>query len=71
VHPTTPDLTSTAAPPFMKFDNVDFIQGLGRGEWAGYHPPSNEAGMTVDSKGFVWIPENADGTRAIPTRSSE
>jgi hypothetical protein len=50
----------------MKFDNVDFIQVWGGESGPGYHPPSNEAGMTVDPKGFVWIPENADGTRGDP-----
>ena len=68
-HPrsTAPDLTSTPAPPVMEFDNAgNFIQGWGGESGPGYQWPSNEHGITVDYKGFVWIMGNADGKRTIP-----
>jgi hypothetical protein len=63
-HPrsTEPDLTSTPAPPVMEFDNDgNFIQGWGGQSGPGYQWPSNEHGITVDDKGFVWVEGNADG----------
>ena len=44
-----------AAPPIMEFDAAgNFIQGWG-GPGQGYEWPNAEHGVTVDSKGFVWI----------------
>jgi hypothetical protein len=63
-HPrsTPPDLKSIPAPPVMEFDNDgNFIQGWGGESGPGYQWPSNEHGITVDYKGFVWIVGNADG----------
>jgi len=68
-HPrsTAPDLTSTPAPPVMEFDNDgNFIQGWGGDSGPGYQWPSNEHGITVDYKGFVWIVGNADGKMNNP-----
>ena len=68
-HPrsTAPDLTSTPAPPVMEFDNDgNFIQGWGGESGPGYQWPSNEHGITVDYKGFVWIVGNADGAKDNP-----
>jgi DNA-binding beta-propeller fold protein YncE len=57
-----PDLISTPPPPVMEFDNNgNFIRGWGGESGPGYRWPSLEHGMTVDSKGFVWIVGNADG----------
>ncbi|MGA2364454.1 MAG: hypothetical protein ABSG12_03030 [Steroidobacteraceae bacterium] len=62
-----PDLKSVAAPPVMEFDNEgNFIRGWGGESGPGYQWPSNEHGITVDSKGFVWIVGNADGKRNNP-----
>ena len=59
---TAPDTTSTPAPPVMEFDQAgNFIQGWGGDSGPGYQWPSNEHGLTVDSKGFVWVVGNADG----------
>jgi NHL repeat len=64
---TAPDLTSMAAPPVMEFDNAgNFVQGWGGESGPGYQWPSNEHGITVDSRGFVWIVGNADGTSNNP-----
>ena len=64
---TTPDLKSTAAPPVMEFDNAgNFVQGWGGESGPGYQWPSNEHGITVDSKGFVWVVGNADGRSNNP-----
>ena len=64
---TAPDLTSTSAPPVMEFDNAgNFIQGWGGESGPGYQWPSNEHGITVDSKGFVWVVGNADGKSNNP-----
>lgn len=64
---TTPDLQSTAAPPVMEFDNAgNFVQGWGGESGPGYQWPSNEHGITVDSKGFVWVVGNADGRNNNP-----
>ncbi len=55
-HPrrTAPDLTSTAAPPVMEFDQEgNFNQGWGGESGPGYQWPSNEHGLTVDSRGHV------------------
>jgi hypothetical protein len=68
-HPrsTPPDLVSVPAPPVMEFDNDgNFIQGWGGESGPGYQWPSNEHGITVDDKGFVWILGNADGARNNP-----
>jgi hypothetical protein len=51
----------------MEFDQQgNFIQGWGGESGPGYQWPSNEHGMTVDSKGFVWIVGNADGNMNNP-----
>src|SRR5580698_5207557 len=50
-----------AAPPVMEFDRAgNFVQGWGGQSGPGYQWPSNEHGLFVDSKGFVWILGNAD-----------
>lgn len=50
----------TPAPPVMEFDNAgNFIQGWGGESGPGYAWPSNEHGIYVDFKGFVWIVGNA------------
>ena len=56
-HPRTtpPDLVSTPAPPVMEFDaSGNFIQGWGGQSGPGYQWPSNEHGLHIDYKGFVW-----------------
>ncbi len=64
---TAADAKSSAAPPVMEFDNAgNFIQGWGGENGPGYQWPSNEHGITVDSKGFVWVVGNADGKRNNP-----
>ena len=51
----------------MEFDNAgNFVQGWGGENGPGYQWPSNEHGITVDSKGFVWVVGNADGKRNNP-----
>jgi hypothetical protein len=68
-HPrsTAADTTSMPAPPLMEFDQAgNFIQGWGGESGPGYQWPSNEHGITVDYKGFVWIIGNADGKRNNP-----
>ena len=64
---TPADRVSTPAPPVMEFDvNGNFVQGWGGESGPGYQWPSNEHGMTVDSKGFVWVVGNADGKSNNP-----
>ena len=64
---TPPDYTSIPAPPVMEFDNDgNFIQGWGGDSGPGYQWPSNEHGITVDYKGYVWIVGNADGKMNNP-----
>ncbi len=64
---TSPDLSATAAPPVMEFDNAgNFIQAWGGESGPGYQWPSNEHGITVDAKGFVWVLGNADGKSNNP-----
>ena len=64
---TAADLKSIPAPPVMEFDNAgNFVQGWGGESGPGYQWPSNEHGITVDSKGFVWVVGNADGKRNNP-----
>jgi hypothetical protein len=51
-----PDLTSTPVPPVMEFDsNGNYIRGWGGESGPGFQWPSDEHGLTVDYKGFVWI----------------
>jgi hypothetical protein len=65
--PSALDQTSSPAPPVMEFDNAgNFVQGWGGESGSGYQWPSNEHGITVDSKGFVWVVGNADGARNNP-----
>ena len=57
-HPrtTAPDLVSVPAPPVMEFDDTGkYIQSWGGTSGPGYQWPSNEHGLTVDYKGFVWV----------------
>ena len=68
-HPRTtpPDLVSTPAPPVMEFDaSGNFIQGWGGQSGPGYQWPSNEHGLHIDYKGFVWVLGNADGQSNNP-----
>ena len=66
---TAPDTTSRPAPPVMEFDQSgNYVQGWGGESGPGYQWPSNEHGMTVDSKGFVWVVGNADGTSNNPAK---
>ncbi len=58
-----------AAPPVMEFDQAgNYIQGWGGKSGPGYHWPSNEHGMTVDEKGFVWVQGNAYGDSNNPDK---
>jgi DNA-binding beta-propeller fold protein YncE len=51
----------------MEFDNDgNFIQAWGGKSGEGYQWPSNEHGITIDYKGFVWIVGNADGKMNNP-----
>ena len=66
---TAPDKTSKPAPPVMEFDQAgNYVQGWGGESGTGYQWPSNEHGMTVDSKGFVWVLGNADGASNNPAK---
>ena len=50
--------SAMAAPPVMAFDaSGTFIKAWG-GAGAGYEWPEREHGITIDSKGFVWIGGN-------------
>src|SRR5262249_3133599 len=63
----SPDTKTAAAPPVMEFDNDgNFVQGWGGENGPGYQWPSNEHGITVDHKGFVWVVGNADGKSNNP-----
>ncbi len=56
-----------AAPPVMEFDQAgNYIQGWGGKSGPGYQWPSNEHGLYVDEKGFVWLQGNADGRSNNP-----
>src|SRR5229473_5230942 len=64
---TSADTKSTPAPPVMEFDQAgNFIQGWGGDSGPGYQWPSNEHGITMDYKGYVWIVGNADGKMNNP-----
>ena len=57
-----PGAKPAIAPPVMEFDNDgNFIRGWGGESGPGYQWPTNEHGISVDSKGFVWIVGNAIG----------
>jgi hypothetical protein len=59
--PQTQDATTLPAPPVMEFDQEgNFVQGWGGQSGQGYQWPTNEHGLTVDSKNFVWVVGNAD-----------
>jgi outer membrane protein assembly factor BamB len=63
-----PDLTSTPAPPVVEFNNKGkFLRGWGGENGPGYEWPSLEHGITVDSKGYVWIVGNAADKSNNPT----
>jgi DNA-binding beta-propeller fold protein YncE len=62
-------LKAMAAPPVLEFDNEgNFIQGWGGESGLGYQWPSNEHGLHIDYKGFVWVMGNADGPRNNPDK---
>jgi len=51
----------------MEFDtDGNFIQAWGGESGPGYQWPSNEHGIHIDYKGFVWILGNADGKSNNP-----
>jgi DNA-binding beta-propeller fold protein YncE len=61
--------TRPIAPPVMEFDQAgNFLQGWGGESGPGYQWPSNEHGLFVDAKGFVWLQGNADGTVNNPAK---
>ena len=61
------DTASTPAPPVMEFDqDGNVVQGWGGESGPGYQWPSNEHGLTVDSRGFVWVVGNADNKSNNP-----
>lgn len=63
------DTARKPAPPVMEFDqHGKYLQGWGGNSGPGYQWPSNEHGLTVDIKGFVWIVGNADGTSNNPAK---
>ncbi len=63
------DESSTPAPPVMEFDsNGNFVRGWGGEGGPEYQWPSNEHGISVDYKGFVWIIGNADSKSNNPAR---
>ncbi len=65
--------TSKAAtpPPVLEFDAAgNYIRGWGGQSGPGYNWPSNEHGMSIDSKGFVWIAGNFDTTTTNPDNAS-
>jgi hypothetical protein len=58
------DAATAPAPPVMEFDQAGtFVQAWGGESGSGYQWPSNEHGMTVDSRGFIWVVGNADGNQ--------
>ena len=66
-HTVPAQFQAMAAPPVMEFDNAgNFLQGWGGESGPGYQWPSNEHGLHVDYKGFVWIVGNADGRSNNP-----
>ncbi len=58
------DTPKSAVPPaVMEFDAAgNFIQGWGGQSGPGYTWPANEHGLSIDSKGFVWIVGNYDNS---------
>ena len=61
-----PEDKSRAAPPVMVFDqDGKFIKSWG-GDGPGYEWPEREHGITIDSKGFVWIGGNSCPTNGLP-----
>jgi hypothetical protein len=62
----------TIPPAVLQFDvNGNFVQGWGGTSGPGYTWPQNEHGMSVDSKGFVWIVGNHDNTTANPDNAAK
>lgn len=58
-----------SAPPVLEFDNAgNFIQGWGGESGPGYQWPSNEHGLHIDYKGFVWVMGNADNAQNNPDK---
>jgi hypothetical protein len=65
MRPDTPIARTSIPPAVIEFDNAgNLVRGWGGESGPGYLWPSNEHGITVDSKGFVWILGNAD--RMLP-----
>lgn len=58
------DTPKSAIPPaVLEFDAAgNYIQGWGGQSGPGYLWPANEHGLTIDSKGFVWIVGNYDNS---------
>lgn len=55
-----------AAPPVVEFDaDGNFLRGWG-GEGAGYEWPGTEHGISIDTKGFVWIGGSGTGSATEP-----
>ena len=55
------------APSVLEFDQSgNFIQGWGGKDGPNYKWPANEHGLTIDSKGFVWILGSAEANKNNP-----
>lgn len=67
------DLPKSAIPPaVMEFDSAgNFVQGWGGDSGPGYTWPVNEHGISVDTKGFVWIVGNHDTTTGNPDNAAK
>lgn len=66
-------LAKSAVPPaVMEFDGAgNFVQGWGGESGPGYTWPVNEHGLSVDSKGFVWIVGNHDTSTTNPDNAAK
>ena len=54
---------ANAAPPVLEFDTVGKLLGSWGGDADGYDWPEREHGISVDTKGFVWISGNGGWPR--------
>jgi hypothetical protein len=63
---TTPPIAQCcmAAPPILEFDSAGTLVGHWGGKGEGYDWPDSNHGVTVDSKGNVWIGGNGRGPQS-------
>jgi hypothetical protein len=65
------DKRANSAPPVLEFDTAGKLLGSWGGDGTGFDWPEREHGISVDTKGFVWISGNGGWPKPTPGGSTD